>query len=160
MGVDIHLHLIKFNYETGKYDEVKLYKKDNKTGFEAIPIYCGRDYELFNILKGHEDDFPCKSIYENNLPEELIKEINKDKTDYCYGFLEANLADIKLYLKNHPRVRDYDWEDEETFDKEEWKDNPVKHLIDLIEYSINFWDDRWGWYPQNSDVRLIYWFDC
>jgi hypothetical protein len=96
-----------------------------------------------------------------NLPDNLKQEIEEcKKTSGYYDFYETNLADMKLYLYNHPKVRDYDWEDEETFNEKGWKDNPIKSFIEKIETYINVADMWWLGSSLDSDIRVLYWFDC
>lgn len=165
MGRDIHIHLVKFNRKKDEYEEVELYRKDGDSYHNAY-LYTGRDYELFDILNGREDDyFPCRAIYLKNLPVTLQEEINRcQNISGYYDFCEANLADVKFYLKNHPKVRDWEYscddDNEEEWEKEAWKDNPVASLIERIEHFIDFFDDYWDWESSYSDVRIIYWFDC
>lgn len=162
MGRDIHFRIIKFNRKKNAYEEVQLYRKEDGS-YHNVYFYTGRDYELFDILNGNEDDcFPCRSIYMENLPASIRKEIDECRNiSGYYGFYEANLAEIRLYLKNHPKVRDWDYqyEDDEKWDKEAWKDNPVASLVKRIDYFIDFFDE-YNWEYSDSDVRLIYWFDC
>lgn len=160
MGRDIHMHLVKFNREKNEYEEVKLYRKSEDGTCYEIEVYPSRDYELFDILNGNDDDyFPCRSVHIENLPSSLVEEIKKDKSALgYYDFNEANLADIKIYLKEHPKVRDWDYHCEDE-NKEVWKDNPVKSLVKRIDYYVDF-ESKYYWDYMDSDIRLIYWFDC
>lgn len=164
MGRDIHLHLVKFNRKENRYEEVKLYRKSKDGTYYVVDLFPGRDGELFDILNGNEDDyFPCRPIHVENLPSSLAEEIKKDINTFgYYDFKEANLADIKIYLKEHPKVRDWDYEcegNQEKWEKKAWKENPVKSLVRRIDYFIDFFDE-YNWEYSDSDVRLIYWFDC
>lgn len=162
MGRDIHVRIVQFNYKTNQYEEVVLYRKNLENKITPVSAYDARDYELFDILNGDEDNyFPNKYIYMENLPDDLRKDIETYQgIEGYYNFYEINLADLKLYLYNHPKVRDYDWEDEETFDKEGWKDNPVKNFIEHIKWYINIVDMWWFGSSLDSDIRILYWFDC
>lgn len=162
MGRDIHVRIVQLNRETNQYEEVVLYRK-NKQG-EMAPVYAydARHYELFEILDGDNCDyFPYIPVYTENLPARLKEEIEECKDiDGYYNFYEANLADIKIYLHNHPKVRDYDWDNEDTFEKEGWKDNPVKYFIECIERYLGIADVWWFGEQFDSNIRIIYWFDC
>lgn len=156
MGRDIHVKIVKLDQTTNKWKNVKLYSKKNRK-FKIINPYSFRNYELFDILNGKEDDkYILSPIIISSLPLDLQQEIKKCK-DTCgyYGFYEINLADLKLYLNKVPKIRDYDYEDD---DPKAWKDNPVKFFIENIEYYIDFAEPYWnGLY---SNIRIIYWFDC
>lgn len=72
-----------------------------------------------------------------------------------YNFKEINLADLKLYLKERPKVQDYDDEDPSAL-----KDNPVKSFIERIEQYIDFADPFWDLNEVSaSDIKILYWFD-
>lgn len=161
MGADIHVNIIEKNHE-GKWKLVSLYAKENKK-FKRIDPYPFRNAELFDILSGNEDEtFPMTDIEENSLPVGLQNEIkrNKKAAGY-YNFYEVNLADIKYYLIKHPKVRDYDYEakDDEDFDKNGWKPNPLNNFIEAIENYLNFVNPYRDFQPA-SFVRIIYYFDC
>lgn len=160
MGKDIHVRIIKKNRQDGTWKQIKLFYKD-KDNIKPVDIYPYRNYELFDILSGNEDDefFPYCAIVKNDLPYALIKEINKYQSTfgyYYYKFSEINLADLKLYLQKVPKIKDYDYEDT---DPKAWKDNPVKDFIERIESYLNFADPYWNFDPY-SDIKIVYWFDC
>lgn len=52
MGTDIHLTVEHYNEESKRWDSLSFYKKKDDGGFEPVPIYSGRDYELFGLLAG------------------------------------------------------------------------------------------------------------
>ena len=142
MGEDIHIKIIKRNKDTNNWEEILLFNKDN----EKIPIYQERNYNMFDILK---DLSISSSIVNKNLPETLQQEIKEAEG---YHFSEVNLADLKLYLYNHQKVEDF------YSDNEELIDNPIKNLIERIEYYIFFaMSDTLYYVP--SDIMILYWFD-
>lgn len=160
MGVDIHIFLCKLNYNKNKYEYIQLYKKNEKEEFEKVYPFEGRNSELFDILNSKDDNsFPSSCINEASLPIEIKEILDKDRKDYCYGFKEVNLADLKLYFNSHPTIPNYDadWpEDEPECPR---KDSPLLWFIQGIETYIGFYDWTYGWYSHASDVRIIYWFD-
>ena len=163
MGTDIHVHIIQRDLD-GKWKSIKLYTKDKNKKFKKVNNYPFRNCELFDILSGNEaDNFPYTPICMTNLPIDIYNEIKKAKKPEgcCYNFYEVNLADLKLYLNNHPKVRDYDYEasDDEDFNRNGWKDNPVKFFIERIENILDLADSYWDYAPYSS-IRIIYWFDC
>ncbi len=157
MGVDIHVRIVKFDKENEKFKEIKTYHRTKDGKFEMTDPYPGRNSELFDYLSGREDEnFPSYPLSCACLPKELISEIKnyKECVGY-YSFCEANLADIHLYLKNYPKVLDYDAEWENN--KKVYKDNPVKAFIERIESYIDI-ADEW-WYEPLSAYKILYWFD-
>lgn len=160
MGRDIHVRIVKKDRETNTWKHVKLYHKE-KRKFKVIDVYPFRNYELFDILdeKDENDEhFFAPPIVTDNLPIALKNEIETAKQSFgFYGFREINLADLKLYLNKVPKIRDYDYEDD---DPKAWKDNPVKYFIEKIEQYIEFAVPYWDFYSIDSDIRIIYWFDC
>ena len=160
MGRDIHVKIVKKDRETNTWKRIKLYYKE-KRKFKVIDIYPFRNYELFDILneKDESDEHIfASSIVTDDLPIALKNEIETAKKSFgFYGFREINLADLKLYLHKVPKIRDYDYEEN---DPKAWKDNPVKYFIEKIEQYIDFADPYWDFYCIDSDIRIIYWFDC
>lgn len=155
MGADIHVKILERDNNTWK--QVILYHKE-KEKFKVIDVYPFRNYELFDILNGKEDDnYIAYPIKEDSLPIALKKEIEgyKNIIGY-YGFKEINFADLKLYLYRFPKVRDYDYEENSP---NAWKDNPVKYFIEKIEQYINFASPYGDFVSPPSDIRIIYWFD-
>lgn len=156
MGADIHVKILERNNNTWK--QVTLYHKE-KEEFKIVNVYPFRNYELFDILNGKEDDnYIAYPIREDSLPVTLKKEIEgyKNTVGY-YGFKEINLADLKLYLYRSPKIRDYDYEENSP---NAWKTNPVKYFIEKIEQYINFASQYGEFVSPPSDIRIIYWFDC
>ena len=160
MGRDIHVRIVKKDRETNTWKHIKLYYKENRK-FRVIDVYPFRNYELFDILNEKEENdelFFAPPIITDDLPIALKNEIKAAKEDLgSYGFREINLADLKLYLHKVPKIRDYDYKDD---DPKAWKDNPVKYFIEKIEQYIEFAVPYWDSCCVDSDVRIIYWFDC
>lgn len=164
MGRDIHVRLVEKNFsmihKTNIWEEVKLYEK-SKDGerYILIDIFPYRNYELFDILSGtrDSDNFHSLPIRTEDLPKELTDEITSCRNSIgYYSFAEINLADLKLYLMQYPKTRDYDYDED---DPKAYKDNPVKFFIERIEQYLDFSDPFWDFGPA-SDIRVLYWFDC
>ena len=159
MGTDIHVKIVKRNRETDLWEQIKLYHKKNDE-IKLIDIYPFRNSELFDILNENEDDnytaYPLSLI---NLPKDLQEEIEEKQNIIGYfGFREINLADLKLYLYKTPKVRNWDYEDDNH--PKAWKDNPVKYFMERIEQYIDLADSDWSWFAPCSDIKILYWFDC
>ena len=178
--MDIHVRIAKYNKETNFYDELVLYKpgeeyhydeEGNKIidnpDFKKVHIYTGRDSEMFDGMKhGDEVDgygeFPWVPVRLNSLEPSLRADI-EDKiskeghyTGY-FDFYELSLADMKLYLHDHPTVADYYVtveEDEPT----PQKDNPIQALYEDIYNYASIADDMIMW-ENLSSYKVIFYFD-
>jgi hypothetical protein len=156
MGIDIHVRIIKKNRDTNTWEHVKLYRKESEK-FEVVNVYPYRNYDLFDILNENaEDGYKSQSIITIDLPPHLKQEIEKNRQEYgYYSFKEVNLADLKLYLNRVPKVRNYDYDEDNP---KAMQTNPVEYFIDRIEHYLDFADPYWDLYPA-SDIRILYWFD-
>lgn len=189
MGADIHVRVYKYNRSTNFYDEIKIYRKrkpgdrsfekfDPETG-ETIPwkddyrpvyIDVGRDSEMFDGMKsGDEKDgygnFPMTTLtLESFNPEARAKLEELKRTQGYYDFFEISLAEMKLYIMEHPFVADYDaeWEDEDfkkPLKDAPHKNNPIASLfLDIYSYiyiAENCWmDDPLSFY------KVVFYWDC
>lgn len=152
MGRDIHVKILKKNKNLELWEPVVLYKKENGE-FKEINFITYRDQDLFNILLGDSDTFfPFSPLNEANIAEPLRKEIEKKRGIIgYYGFCEANLADVRIYLQENPKIKS-DYTEEEII-------NPVEHLVDIVYKVLNIAQEYdVPWY--DSQIRIIYWFDC
>ena len=158
MGTDIHVRILKRDSLTDKWTQIKLYRK-NIDHIEVVKVFPFRNCELFDILRGNEEYSPNSyPIAFNLLPRLLYKEIKTyQNTIGFYGFKEINLADLELYLFKHPKIRDYDYEED---DLKAWKDNPIKNFIARIKQYIIFNDENFLDFSPLSDIKILYWFDC
>lgn len=165
MGVDIHTYLCKYDQNDNLWHELKLYRKDKeKEKYKKVPVYTGRDSEMFSAMLNEEKDdyglFPCANIPVLSLDEELRKKV-REEGKYCYGFREILLSDIKCYLKDHPIVTDYekDWSDWKPGDPKPKKINPIKYLFDSCCSYGEFAEGLSFGIDPLSRYKLLYWFD-
>ncbi len=180
MGKDIHIKICKYNIETNLFEKVSLFRLRGEyeqhdydaegksipvtSPYIEVPVYDGRDSELFEILSAVtlDDDFgyfPSAPISISSLAPDLAKEVReKEKTLGYFDFREINLADMYNYLKDNPTVPDWDnWDEKEDSCKP--KENPVSDLFkDICEY-IKF-TDYFRELAILSRYKIIYWFDC
>ena len=161
MGVDIHVHVLELDGQgTGTWEELKLFIQDKKSKeFKEVKPYEGRNSELFDILTLRTDgDFPAFSVSTANTSLNFVTEYKKYKGEIGYfHFHEANLADIKNYLNEHPVVRDYDKEAELSTDKNFWKPNPISYFLETIITYADLASERY--YAPLSSRKIVYWFD-
>ena len=160
MGVDIHVKITKYNEKTGIWEQINLYQKDEKGNFSSVSPYPFRNSELFGILSDeHDDHFPIHTLTTwTNYDKETQEEFELAHEDFgYYGWGWFNLAEVDLYLQKHPKVRDWDYE-EDDFEENGWKNNPVKYFIDLITAYLDLADPYWDW-DGHSNIRVILWYD-
>lgn len=156
MGKDIHVRILQKNRNNNTWERVSLFHKE-KDEIKIIDVYPFRDYELFDILSENEEDgYNADNIIIDDLPLDIKQEIEEYKNNsYGYNFKEITLADLKLYLHQMPKIRDWDYEEDNP---NAWKDNPVKDFIDRITQYLNFVDPYWN-FNLLSNIRIVYWFD-
>lgn len=156
MGVDIHVHVLKYEEEDNLYHEKNLFVYDTaKDTYEHISPWCARNYELFRILNDDED-FPASYITLNSFDNEFKEEI-KVNTEFCYGFHEISLVELKLYLIEHPTIEDFEEEWEEGAEVPT-KENPVKKFYTEICNYLNFADWTFD-FTSLSKYKVVYYFD-
>ena len=85
MGTDISVHIEKRNKETGKWEDLYLYRKNKDGEFERCFIYPGRNYELFSLLSEvNSFHWPLSNpgylVEPRGLPEDI-----SDYTRECWG---------------------------------------------------------------------------
>ena len=135
MGVDIHVKVLKYNEKDNLYHELKLYIKEEDE-YNKVYIYNGRNREMFDGLTDRSYDegygyFPATNGVRLNSLEPTIRKEIEEAQEYCYGFRETTLADMKNYLNEHPEVLDYDahWDEDtyaKSFEEKPHKTNPIK----------------------------------
>ena len=151
MGRDIHVRIVRKDYNENTWKEVVLYHKGYEK-MEPVDIYPFRNYELFDILSGNEHDgYKAMPIIIDDLPDSIKQEIKEYQQDYAFGFREITLADLQLYLYKVPKIKD----DEEDI----LKDNPVKFFIERITQYLDFVEPWWDECLLSSNIRILYWFD-
>lgn len=168
-----------FNYKSGNWEKIDLYKMDSKGNYIPINLWSWNGtHELFTIV-GCEDSYevPQFDAVHCGLPVNASQEMHEKFYSHCANFEEDgfhyvpavkyfNVADAKLYLMKYPTIKDSDgmemwwaqhegvaWEDVPKAEIE----NPLKTLIDRVENILDLWDDSWLFDHSYSDVRVIYW---
>lgn len=163
MGADIHVKIVAFNHQTRYFEEVPLFRWDSKKGeYKDVDLFPGRNSEIFGALTNEEyhnyGHFPCRSVRFDSLEPEFREKIEKEfQTLGFYDFCEVSLESFCGYLREHPKVKDYDeiWE----ADNPVYKDNPLKDLYaDCITY-LQFATDWYIDVGDLSDYKVIYYFD-
>ena len=153
MGRDIHIRIVKYNSEIDKWEEIKLFREEKANSYTPIRLSLDRNYELFEIL---DEDINFKAVNKTNLPKDLVDEIENWEKDGGFRFREINLAELEIYKLNHPKVRDWDYEEDH---EKAWYDTPLNDLIIRILNMVELFNYcRWDYYTM-SDIRIIYWFD-
>lgn len=177
MGTDIHCFVEKYNKETGKWENLSIYKKNDDGTFKPVDIYDGRNLELFSLIAG------VGSFYVNTwnigclvsprgVPDDLSPEVeeeydggecffNETWYDLCeleaYEYMMKDSAsyikklkqEIKL-LKNEP-VDEYD--DNDAFGGLALSLGSFMDSIRTVLSAYNLWCHK------PNEVRVIMWFD-
>lgn len=187
MGIDIHVEITKYNKDTNYYEPLQLYrlrKENEKFTFnpengEKVPIedkyievypYTQRNTEMFEGMKnGDSIDgygcFPWSSVAFNSLEPSYVNELRKKTASYDYfDFHEITLAEFKVYTLEHPRVTDYDIDNELFEECKKRGITPKKKnpLCDLFEDLCNYCKltDNWDWnFDPLSYYKVIFYFD-
>lgn len=160
MGVDIHTYLCKYDPEDNLWHELKLYRKNGEE-FKEVPIFDGRNSELFEILQNDNfiyniGDFPSTVIAPLSLEPGFRDRVDQDQK-YCYGFSEVLLSDMKYFAKDYPTIPDYEVEPDE-WNSQPRKKNPVKGFYETCVDYASF-ADAWFDFTPLSRYKLLYWFD-
>ena len=174
MGIDIHIRLLKYDENTNLYKEIALYRKsslhekhpDDYPEMMKVPVYDGRDYEMFDGMKDGDDNngygyFPWTGMKLNSYEEAFRNEmIEKQKTELGYfDFYEIPLAEMRVYVLENPKVVDYDSEyDEGDCRAYRYKDNPIASLYSKIISYLSF-AEPWGM-EYLSDYKVVFYFYC
>lgn len=183
MGVDIHIHICKYNPEDNFYHELSLYRprdEDEKYNYDKegnkilvkdkyirISPYDARNSEMFDGMTHGDTEngygcFPAYSIAFNSLEPNFREEIKK-KTKILgfYNFNEISFADFKNYLNEHPTVVDYDSDEWETWKNTEPKPQKKNPLNDLFDYCVNYanFAEKYGMFAPYSQYKILFWFD-
>lgn len=183
MGMDIHIHVAKYNPTTNLFEEMRLYRPGetyeyNEKGekividpnFERVWIDAGRNYEMFEQMKeGTEDEkgntlyFPSYSVVFNSLEEGFKNDLLKLKDTFgFFDFNEVNLADFALYCAENPTVVDYDVDNYEWGVSNEPKPTKKNPLVDLYHQIINYIStyESYDWkYEPLGYYKVIFYFD-
>lgn len=179
MGKDINVHILKYNYETNLYEELKIYRKrtpkdyeyeDSLDGIENNPYYLIRPYtarnqSLFNILlnKNDEnkitDDFPCITPCFNSYSAEFNTFLQeKAKTGCYFDFYETTFADVSNYLEQNPTIIDSDIELEDPT-LTVVRENPVVEFYESCCAYLTFAEYDSGSSLILSSYKIVYYFD-
>ena len=168
-----------FNYQSGNWEKIDLYRADSKGNYIPIDLWpwngthalftivgCENSYEMPEFNAVHHG-FPINASQEMYvLFDKHCATVEKDGFDYVPEAKYFNLADAKLYLKDYPTVQDSDmmeeyWCRNEDMPFEEVPEmkmvNPLHGLINRVETLLDLWDDFWLFDHSYSDVRIIYW---
>ena len=174
MGVDIHI-CAEYR-EDGKWKSAELFDLNGK----RREILEGRNYDLFNYMQGEDSEYEAFSTC--GIPDdicEFTKEVYEKDKEWCWGFNYAYASDIFNWHNKHPlykqagyvskyeaweyaqkgRIPDYiktekDSEDDVWIEFEDYSQDPVYTLKTMILARMSAF---WVW--EDTDFRIIYWFD-
>lgn len=179
MSASPFFYIELFNYKSGNWEKIDLYKVNSKGNYIPIGLWpwngthalftvvgCEHSYELPEFKAIHEG-LPVNASPEMySIFDSHCATVEKDGFDYVPEVKHFNLADAKLYLKDHLNVQDFDAMEEYWYKNEDvpFEDvpkiemtNPLYGLVDRVETILDLWDDFWLFDHSYSDVRIIYW---
>lgn len=177
MGTDITVHIERRNKDTGKWENISLYKKNNDESFEQVDIYHGRNHMLFSLLAGVENfyveiwDIGCL-VPKRGIPDDLSQEVKvrygdgecyHSATWYDYTELRAYeymikdsssyIKELKQEIKRLKNEQEDEYKDNDTLEE---ISSSLEFFMDSIRTVLNAYD---LWYIKPNEVRVVIWFD-
>lgn len=146
MGCDIHARVEVYNRETQKWEKIYMYIPDKYTPgrLREVEPYNGRDYTMFGVLAGVR--YMVEPIAQpRGIPQNASYGVRVDwesDSEWCHTPSWLTLAELQLAVK-----------DKKRYDKDERQS--LKSLINGIDFMV---DASWR-YAEDSEVRLVFWFD-
>lgn len=146
MGCDIHTRVEVYNRETQKWEKIYMYFSDKYIlgRFREVEPYNGRCYMMFGILAGVR--YMVDPIVQpRGIPNDISHGVLVDwdnESEWCHTPSWLTLAELRLATK-----------DKERYNKEERRS--LKPLINGIDFMV---ESSWR-YVEDSEVRLVFWFD-
>ena len=156
MGADNCVFTERKNKETGKWENIDLYRKTDDS-FKLTSCFTNRDYELFALLAGVRGNVE-PMVYPRGVPEDLSPEVQKIWDEGKDEFHSATWYDfVELSLREKAgegKIPDYfsdDCDDENP---------PMRDaLAPLVNAVDQILDMNWIFYPKPGEVRIVMWFD-
>lgn len=185
LGCDIHLFIERKNKETGKWENIALYKKDNDGFYVPCDAYRERNYMLFGMLagvRGANDPF----VYPRDIPDDLSDEVAElwDDGDGWHTPTWYDFCELKAYynmmkecckvakerdkyidtfeeLKQERKDGVNDGEYCDLFDIEvkSYEERMIDSMSEFMSGIENVMDAYWIWNPKPGEVRVVMWFD-
>lgn len=174
-----YFYVEKYNIETNSWEKQTLYIKNKDKIVEVVFWPWNATYDVFRIIN-YGDDFPEFTEICHRFPPNASKEVTNSYQDCWYSWDDAEgnehvskpdafyftLADLLLYIKEYPIVKDYEaMEGIWTADGDmKWEDVPEKTMPNpmsgvatrLLNY-MEFIDDfGLSWQPK-SEIRIVGW---
>lgn len=146
MGCDIHTRVEVYNRETQKWEKIYMYVPDKYTPgrLHEVEPYNSRHYVMFGVLAGVrymvEPIAQPRGIPHNASYGVLVDWENE--SEWCHTPSWLTLAELRLATK-----------DKKRYNKEERQS--LRPLIDGIDFMV---DASWR-FAEDSEVRLVFWFD-
>ena len=155
-------YIEKYNIENNSWEKQTLYTINRHGETEEIDFWpWNATYDVFNIINHSSNEFPefegIRHIFPINAGEKHIS-----KPDAFY----FTLADLLLYIKEHPIVKDYEaMEDVWTVDSDiKWEDvpeqtmpNPMSGVATRMINYMEFVDNFWSAFGLKSEIRIVGW---
>lgn len=174
-------YIEKYNIETNSWEKQILYTINRHGETEEVDFWpWNATHDVFNIINHSSNEFPefegVRHIFPVNASPEVTETYRK-----CWNIWHDSngeehiskpnafyftLADLLLYIKEYPIVKDYDtmetiWtEDGDT----KWEDvpeqtmpNPMSGVATRMINYMEFVDNFWGAFGLKSELRIVGW---
>ena len=177
-----YFYVEKYNIETNSWEKQVLYTMNkNKGNMIEVDFWpWNATYDVFNIVTHKDRDFPEFTGVRHRFPPNASKEITNSYQNCWYSWddTEGNehiskpdafyftLADLLLYIKEYPIVKDYEtMEDVWTANSDmKWEDvpeqtmpNPMSGVATRLLNYMEFIDDFWNAFGHKSELRIVGW---
>ena len=177
-----YFYVEKYNIETNSWEKQVLYTMNkNKGNMIEVDFWpWNATHDVFNIVTHKDRDFPEFTGVRHRFPPNASKEITNSYQNCWYSWddTEGNehiskpdafyftLADLLLYIKEYPIVKDYEtMEDVWTANSDmKWEDvpeqtmpNPMSGVATRLLNYMEFIDDFWNAFGLKSELRIVGW---
>ena len=146
MGTDIHTRVEYRESDTGFWKMLYMYtpNKWHPEKLELVEPYNGRNYELFAALAGVRG-WAEPIVAPRGIPQDVSNDVSDEydrEKDWVHTPSWLTLAELRVAAK-----------DKKTYDKH--VRNALKVLIGNVDFMFSA---AWRW-PDDVDVRIVFWFD-
>lgn len=175
-----YFYIEKYNTEHNIWEKQTLYYCETKTqDIKEVDVWpWNGTHDVFNIINHTDDIFPhftgVRHIFPNNASPEVCDEYEKNW--FRWGENKENiskpnafyftLADLLLYIKEYPIVKDYDAMEEYWTENEDtpWNEvpertmpNPMSDVATRVMNYMDFVEDWWSEFSLKSEIRIVGW---
>lgn len=146
MGCDLHSHVEIYDRDKQRWEKIYMYTPNrwNFGKLREVEPYVGRSYTMFGVLAGVRA-MTEPIVQPRGIPANASNGVLEDwdnESSWCHTPSWLTLAELRVATK-----------DKKRYNKEE-----RKSLIPLID-GIDFMVDNSWFFKEDSEVRVVFWFD-